>query len=230
MHGVILGGALSLVFSLPLLPVSVAVNLLLVFVLLRVTPDPAQGFGVGSAVAMVFSMALASLIMHAGKVPANDTLSLLWGSPFALTNMDVISLAGMAVLLLAYVALNFKKILALFYNQEVALSLGVNARFHYAAIVTLIALTVALAMKILGALLIDSLLILPVLLSTRIAALTQAGKGIGALFVISAVVGLILSLAGFTLALCFDLPPSGAIAIIAGGLYCLLGFIPKERK
>jgi zinc transport system permease protein len=135
----------------------------------------------------------------------------------------------MAVLLLAYVALNFKKILALFYNQEVALSLGVNARFHYAVIVILIALTVALAMKLLGALLIDSLLILPVLLSTRVAALTKAGKGIGPLFAISAVVGLILSLAGFTLALCFNLPPSGAIAIIAGGLYCLLGFIPKER-
>src|SRR5574344_879675 len=79
MHGVILGGALSLAFSLPVLPTSIVLNVLLVLLMLHLKGNSSHGFGLASAAAMVFSMALASLVMHLWDVPAKDTLQLLWG-------------------------------------------------------------------------------------------------------------------------------------------------------
>ncbi|MFA6857802.1 MAG: metal ABC transporter permease [Treponema sp.] len=228
MHGVILGGAISLALSLPLFPVTAAVNLLLVFLLLLLSKDKSSGFGPGSASAMVVSMALASLIIHKSGVNANSTLNLLWGSPFALRNADIAVLAVLAVSLVLYIALNIRTLLAVFYNREVARSLGINVEFHYTVMVTFIALVVALAMKLLGALLIDALLILPVLTAARFLAVWNRGTGVTKLFIVSSAAGLCISAAGFVLAVIFDLPPSASVALAAGVLYILFSFGGKK--
>jgi zinc transport system permease protein len=228
MHGVILGGAISLALSLPLLPVTAAVNLLLVFLLLMLSKDKSSGFGPGSASAMVVSMALASLIIHKSGVNANSTLNLLWGSPFALQNTDLAALAVLAVFLVLYITLNIRTLLAVFYNREVARSLGINVGFHYTVMVSLIALVVALAMKLLGALLIDALLVLPVLTAARFLAVWNGGTGVKKLFIVSSAAGLCISAAGFVLAVIFDLPPSASVSLAAGTLYILFALGGKK--
>ncbi len=228
MHGVILGGAISLALSLPLFPVTAAVNLLLVFLLLALSKDKSSGFGPGSAAAMVVSMALASLIIHKSGVSANNTLNLLWGSPFALQNTDLAALAALAVFLVLYVTLNIRTILAVFYNREVARSLGINVDLHYTVMVTLIALVVALAMKLLGALLIDALLVLPVLAAARFLAVRKKETGVTKLFIVSSAAGVLISAAGFILAVMFDLPPSASVSLAAGVLYILFAFGGKK--
>ena len=107
MHGVILGGAISSALNLPILPVTLLINLLLIFAMIFFTRSQSFGFSGASAGAMVFSMALTSIIMHVKDVPAKDTLSLMWGSPFALTSTDLVVLAALAVLLVLYIILNF---------------------------------------------------------------------------------------------------------------------------
>jgi zinc transport system permease protein len=228
MHGVILGGAISLALSLPLLPVTAAVNLLLVFLLLVLSHDKSSGFGPGSAAAMVVSMALASLIIHKSGVNANSTLSLLWGSPFALRNTDLVALSVLALFLILYITLNLRTLLAVFYNREVARSLGINVDFHYAVMVMIIALVIALAVKLLGALLIDALLVLPVLTAARFLAVWNRGTGVTRLFIASSVAGVCISVAGFVLAVVFDLPPSASIALAAGVLYIFFAFGGKK--
>jgi len=230
MHGVILGGAVSLALSLPLFPVTAAVNLLLVFLLLVLSKDRNAGFGPGSAAAMVASMALASLIIHKSGVNANSTLSLLWGSPFALQNTDLAALAALAAVLVLYIVLNIRTLLAVFYNREVARSLGIHVEFHYTVMVTLIALVVALAMKLLGALLIDALLVLPVLTASRFLAVWRRGTGVTKLFAASSAAGIIIAAAGLPSAVLFDLPPSASVALAAGILYMIFCFWRKKMK
>ncbi len=219
MHGVILGGAISLAMSLPLLPVTILINILLVLLLLFFSRNQGQGFGSASAAAMVLSMALASLIMHVKDVPAKDTLNLMWGSPFALLPADLIILGGMGILLIIYIVLNFKTITALFFNQEIAASLGIRVKLNYTIMVMIIALVVALAMKLLGAFLIDSLLILPVLGAD---ALNLKKFGIKKLFIFSALNGFTISLLGYILAVAVNWPPAATISLLAGLLYIIL--------
>ncbi len=161
MHGVILGGAISLALSLPILPVSIALNIILVLAMMHLAKDTRHGFGLASAAGMVFTMAAASLVMHLWDVPAKDTLQLLWGSPFALSWADIVVLIGIALVLAIYLFFtSFRAVSAIFFDQEIAQSLGMPVKAHYTAMVLVIALVIAFAMKLLGALLIDALLIL----------------------------------------------------------------------
>lgn len=227
MHGVILGGTISLALSLPMLPVVVAVNLLLVLFLLSVSKGEQSGFGMGSAAAMVTSMALASLIMHKAGIMANNALNILWGSPFALVLSDIVMEAAVAVFLVLYIILNIRTLLAIFYNAEVARSLGINVRFHYTLMIVIIALVIALAMKILGALLVDALLVLPVLVAERLLSVFKRTSGMKKLFVTSGVCGFVISVVGFIFALIYDYPPSATVAFTAGVMYLFLVLVNK---
>ncbi|MCH5291304.1 MAG: metal ABC transporter permease [Treponema sp.] len=223
MHGVLLGGAVALALQLPTVPVTIAVNLVLVAVLLFSAQKSQTGFGGASSATMVISMAAASLIMHVTDVPAKDTLDLLWGSPFALSNVDLLALGTLFALVVLYFITHFKTILAIFYNRDIARSLGISVHVHYTLMVVLVALVVAVAMKLLGAFLIDALLILPVLVAEC--------HGIQKLCLRSALTGLSSAIAGYTLAVAFNLPPGATIAGTAAILYGtrkLLNFIQNK--
>lgn len=228
MHGVILGGAVSLAMNLPVVPVSIVINLILIVVMMLFTKNSKFGFNGGSSAAMILSMAAASVIMHIADVPAKDTLSLLWGSPFALTNFDLYVLAALGILLGLYIIFNFKNIIALFFNREIAQSLGINVRFHCGVMVCVVALVVALAMKILGAFLIDSLLILPVLTSSVCEG--KSSGGIKKLFVRSSIFGLLFSVAGYVLAVMINWPPAATISVVSGFVYILVLIVRKILK
>ena len=223
MHGVILGGAISLALSLPLLMISIALNILLVLGMLHMTKDSSHGFGISSAAAMVFTMALASIVMHVWDVPAKDTLQLLWGSPFALKWEDIAALVTIALALVFYIAKNFRTISGIFFDQEIAQSLGMKVKLHHTTMVLVIALVIAFAMKLLGALLIDALLILPVLIASRHA------QSLRQLFLRSCAVGVFVSFFGFIAAVATDLPPSGTIALLSALLYLLSTKIKKGK-
>lgn len=215
MHGVILGGAISLALSLPVLPLSILLNLILVLGMLTLARDTRHGFGLASAAAMVFTMAIASLVMHLWDVPAKDTLQLLWGSPYALLWSDIAGLIGIAAVLILYIKLNFRTVSAIFFDQEIAQSLGMQVKFHYTTMVMLIALVIAFAMKLLGALLIDALLILPVLVADKRA------QSLKSLLQYSCLIGFFVSSFGFLAAIATNLPPSGTIALLSALLYLI---------
>jgi len=217
MHGVILGGAIALALELPSLPLIIIVNMLVVVMVLKLQSNNS----ISSAAAMVFTMGLASLIMHIYDVPAKDSLQLLWGSPFALTYLDLTVLVVLCIILFIYIATNFKKIVALFFDSEIAGSLGINVKFHYSFMVVMIALTVALAMRLIGALLIDALLILPVLIASKYS------KGTKELFIKSSLTGVFLAVLGYLCSLLYNFPLSATIALSAALMYLILSGIQK---
>ena len=217
MHGVILGGALSLAMNLPVVPVSFGVNLLLILTMIFFNKNNTVDFSGGSAASMILSIAFSSLIMHIKDVPAKDTLNLLWGSPFALKNSDVMILAAISLLLIVYVILNYRNILALFFNVDVAKSLGINFRLHYFGMVGVIAIIVAVAMKLLGAFLIDALLILPVLAASSFE--SKKSGGIKKTMILSSGFGLSFAVVGYVIAVLADWPPAATISILAGLVY-----------
>ncbi len=230
MHGVILGGAIALATSLPVVPSVIVINLILVIFLLLFTQNFEFGFSGTSAAVMVLSMALASLITHIFDVPSKDTLNILWGSPFALSKIDIITLIILSLILVLYIILNFQTILNLFFSQEISISNGINVKFHYTVMILIIALVVALAMKLLGALMIDSLLILPVLIVIKFQNISKKSNGIKNLFFQSSIIGFISSFLGYIIAVALDFPPGATIAFLTGFFYIIIILIEKFKK
>ena len=230
MHGVILGGAIALAASLPLIPVIIFTNIVLVLLMILVSKNQSFGFSGGSAAIMVISMALSSIIAHIKDVPAKDSLNLLWGSPFALSRFDLIMLLFLFIGILLFIIFSFNNILSLFYNEEIAKSMGIKVNLFYNIVVFIIALIVAFGMKLLGAFLIDALLILPVLCASSFLHCFIKKSSVKKLFTLSSVIGFIMSLIGYLLAVALDWPPSGVIALISGVMFIIISIIKWIKK
>ena len=223
MHGVILGGVAALVLDVPMLAVVIPLNVILVLVMVRLSKE-GRNLSTASAAMMVCTMGLASLVSHLFDVPAKDTLEVLWGSPFALTQTDLILLASLGALAILYIALFFTPISMIFFDKDIASSMGVPVKAHNTVMVLITALIVSVAMRVLGALLIDALLVLPVVGASKNA------KSLKQLFIQSSLTGLVLSLVGYLLALLWNLPVSGTLAILAVATFIINTLIEKFKR
>ena len=224
MHGVIMGGILSVSFSLPLLPLTIALNILLVLIMVKMGKGNSGSLGSSSTAMMVATMALASLFSHISGVPAKDTLEVLWGSPFALTVTDLVILSLLALLTIMYITFFFRPLSMIFFDGEVARSMGVNVGRHNTLMLLITALVVSVSMKMVGALLIDTLVILPVIGAGKRA------KGLKDLFFRSSLMGFALSLSGYFISLYLNLPVSGVLALLSVGAYLLETLLEKISK
>jgi NADH-quinone oxidoreductase subunit L len=134
-------------------------------------------------------------VIYRARVPAPDVFAVLWGDPFALTRTDLIAVAAFGAALIAFVALAYRRIAALLFDQEVAASSGVAVRRLRTAVLLAVGCAVAFAMKLIGALLLDAILLLPAILALAVA------RSVRGLFLLAAVAGLGVAAAGFMVAL-----------------------------
>lgn len=223
MHGVILGGMIAIATGAPLVPVVIVLNIILVLIMMTMNKGRMGNLSGSSAVMMVLTMGLASLLSHLMDVPAKDTLEILWGSPFALTSADLWLLAILAAAIIAYCTIFFRQISMIFFDKDIAASMRVNVKLHDALMVFITALIISVAMKMVGALLIDALVVLPVVGASKNA------RSLKGLFIGSALTGLALSLAGYFMALAWNLPVSGTLAVLAVILY-IINSIRRKLK
>jgi len=216
MHGVLLGGALGLALGWDLSVTTLAVNLLLIFGLNRSVSVLKTDYGHMSMFFMITSIALALVIISRFHVPAKDTMVLLWGSLY--TN-DMMSLVFGGVLGLALVLFSvffFRQLTALFHDRDIALSLGIRVPFFELMVMLFIALVVASAMRLMGALLLDALILLPVITASFIA------SGLKKMMVYSSLFGVLFAVSGFFISLFLDIPVSAGASLPAGLIFLII--------
>ena len=215
MHGAILGGAMALALQINPFWTTIAVNLLLVLFMAKSSRSMKIDAGQISTFFMVISIALAFIFIYKFNVPAKDTLTLLWGNLYVLSWTEVIGI-GLFSALLAFFQYYFRNQLrALFFDREIAYTSGINERVLYYTVVIIVAITVALAMKLIGALLLDAILLLP-----PVIALFHA-KSLKGMILGSIVWGGIFALGGFMLSIAFNIPASSGVAGLASLVFII---------
>lgn len=220
MHGLLLGGALSLALDLPSLPVYLAVCVLTVLLVLHMSRSGGMNMGISSSFMMVMAVALAAVITQVADVPSKDTLELLWGSPFTVRWPELAAFALLSVAIVLFTILDWRTVNLMFFDRDVAIATGRSVRAHETVMVFLIAFSVAMSMRFVGALLIDALLLLPAVIALKRA------TSVRNLFITASLAGLGTAVSGFMLSLFFDLPPSSMIALASAILYIV---VPKRR-
>jgi zinc transport system permease protein len=222
MHGAILGGAMALAFRVNPFWTTIAVNFLLVLFMARSSRSMKTDAGQMSAFFMVISISLAFIFIYKFNVPAKDTLSLLWGNLFVLSWTEVAGACLFAMAIIVFQLVYREQLRALFFDREIAFTSGINERNLYYAVVFIVAVTVAIAMKLIGALLLDALLLLPPLIASLHA------KSLKGMILASAAWGGLFSLGGFLLSLLIDVPASSAIAVIAAITFLAIYLIRRK--
>jgi zinc transport system permease protein len=138
-----------------------------------------------------------------------DLFSYLFGSVSAVSGQDVWTVFAIACIITAIVLLLYKELFLLSFDEEYAVISGIRAKLIHFIFIVLVALVIAASMRIVGVLLISSLMTLPVAASIRIA------KGFKQAIVYSVLFGEISVVVGLLLSYQLDLAPGGTIVMLA---------------
>ncbi|MBI5227847.1 metal ABC transporter permease [Candidatus Micrarchaeota archaeon] len=178
-----------------------------------------------SATAIVLSVAmgLAVVIIGIGKGFNVDLFSYLFGSILALNNMDLLIIGTVFILSLAFLALFYKKLVFISFNSEIAQTSGINVELIDRLFVIIIAMTVVVAIRAVGILLVSSLFVLPAVTAFQIASSFKKTM------IYSVLIALFSVILGVVTSFYLDLPPGGTIVLILFGVF-LISIIFKQRK
>ncbi|WP_405421941.1 metal ABC transporter permease [Streptomyces erythrochromogenes] len=222
MHVALLGIAVGLLTGLdPMLCALVACALAGAGVApLARTPD-----GLSGAMGLLMSLAIAAalLLLAVSGVNASGAFALLWGSILSVGTPDLVVLGVLAVAVPGLFWWRRREIGLLLYDRELALCSGVPVRALTAALLVLVAVAVAGAIKLTGALLVDALTLLPALAARRL------GSSLKSITLWAVGIGVAVNLTGFLLALWLDWPPGPVLVLTAGALVLAVHFIPERR-
>ncbi|MGH6814246.1 MAG: iron chelate uptake ABC transporter family permease subunit [Hyphomicrobiaceae bacterium] len=188
----------------PALGVSVLVGLLLI-ALQRQKLLPLDSLLGLMAHAALAAGVIATSLARGGSV---DLMGYLFGDIFAVTVEDLLWIAAGGAVVLGVLMWLWRPLLALSVHEELAVAEGIDGGLVRAVFVLLLALVVALAMKIVGILLIISFLIMPAAAARPFAATPERMAVLAALVGGSGVAG------GIGLSLAFDTPGGPSIVLV----------------
>lgn len=138
-----------------------------------------------------------------------DLFNYLFGSVSAVSRQDLWTIAAVAVIVLTIVFVLYKELFLLSFDEDHAKASGIPAKYIHLIFIVLVALVIAASMRIVGILLVSSLMTLPVAAGIRLA------KGFKQLIVYSIVFGEISVVGGLILAYQLDLAPGGTIVMLS---------------
>lgn len=222
MHGAILGGSMALAFQINPFWTTIGVNLLLVLFMTKSSRSLKMDMGHISMFFMVISISLAFIFIYKFNVPAKDTLSLLWGNLFVLSWTEVIGIGVFSLLLVGFQFYFRNHLRALFFDREIAFTSGFNESYLFYTVVIVVAITVALAMKLIGALLLDAILLLPPVVASFRA------KSLRGMVIGSVLWGGVFAMGGFLLSVAIDVPASSSIAALASLVFLIMYLTRKK--
>ena len=151
-----------------------------------------------------------------------DLMGYLFGDVLAVTAADLAWIYGGGGAALVILAAIWRPLLAVTVHEELARVEGVNVTAVNMAFMVLIALVIAVALKIVGILLITSLLIIPAAAARRFAATPEQMAVLAAAFGVLAVAG------GLLASLVWDTPSGPSIVVAAVALFALA--LPWRRR
>lgn len=138
-----------------------------------------------------------------------DLFNYLFGSVIAVSRSDLWTISVIAVLVLSVIIFFYKELFFLSFDEEQAIVAGINRRFIHFVFIILVALVIAASMRIVGILLVSSLMTLPV------AAAMRLSRGFKQMFVYSILFGEISVICGLILAYYLNIAPGGMIVMIS---------------
>lgn len=216
------GVALGLVFgvypiyiAIPVVVIS-SIGILKLIEKAKIYGDAA--IGIVSSLGVAFGVILASL---AGGFNV-DLFSLLFGNILAISKADVIVSIALTFIILIIIYFYYNEIFSVTFDEEFARTSGINTERLNLMLVVMTAVTVVLAMKVVGIMLTSALLIIPAVSAFQIA------KGFKNSLILSSSIAVMSVFLGIFISFFLNLP-SGACIIILNFIFLCAVFIYKKN-
>ncbi len=213
-HAAILGVALALAFE-----VSVFAGVMVVSLLMAATVAALSGrsFAMDTLLGVLAHSALAFGLVAMSFLPGvrTDLMGYLFGDILAVGRDDLMIIWGGAALVLVLLWHRWTRLLTATLNPDLAFASGVHPRVEQFLLTVGLAIVVAVALKVVGALLIASLLIIPAATARPLARDPEMMAAIAAL------IAIIATTSGLRAAYLFDTPTGPTIVAVAAILFAV---------
>ena len=218
-HAGLLGIALALLFqiniTLSIFLVSVFVSLALIFMQRRVTLSSDALLGLLAHSTLALGMVALSFMTWVRV----DLMGFLFGDILAVTTFDIAIIWGGGLCVLIVLMTFWKSLFAATVNLELARAEGMKPEQANIIFMLLLAAVIAITMKIVGVLLITSMLIFPAAIARRFA------SGPEQMAILSAMIGIIAVFGGLFASLQWD-TPAGPSIVAAASVFFVLTALP----
>ncbi len=203
-------GALAVAMALGLAPLAVAVPVVVIaaFLLLRISES--SSIKGDSAIALIStgSLAVGVLVVSVTTGMTADVSNYMFGSILSMSTGDVWLSIVLSIVVLLLFIFSYTKIFAVTFDETFAKATGVKTGMFNMLIAFLTAITIVLGMRMMGALLISSLIIFPALTSMRVF------KRFKSVIISSAIVSVVCFLIGISLSFLCGAPAGASIVIV----------------
>lgn len=160
--------ALATAFNMAPLTVAIPVVVLAAFLLLRISESGKMKGDAAIALISTGALAVGVMIVSMTTGMNTDVSNYLFGSILGMSQSDVNLSIVLSIVVLVLFVLCYNRIFAVTFDEAFAKATGTNTRFYNMLIALLTALLIVLGMRMMGALLISSLIVFPALTSMRL--------------------------------------------------------------
>ena len=222
-HSALLGLALGFLLdvNLNLAILALAVIIALVLLLLQNRRMLASDTLLGILAHSTLSLGL--VVMAFQDSVRVDLVGYLFGDILAVTANDLLWVWGGGLLVLAALAAIWRPLLALTVHEELAEVEGVPVSFVRLAFMLMIAIVIAISMKIVGVLLITSMMIIPAAAARRFSHTPEQ------MALVAALVGVLAVCMGLAASWHWDTPAGPSVVVSAALLFSFSQLLPEQR-
>lgn len=222
-------GAMAIAAAMNAAPLTVAIPVVIVaaILLLRISGNAKIKGDAAIALISTTSLAVGVMVISLTTGMNTDVYNYMFGSILAMSAEDVKLSLVLSVFVLILFIVFYHKIFAITFDETFARATGVKAGVYNTLIAVLTAVTIVLGMRMMGALLISSLIIFPALTSMRVC------RTFKSVIINAAVISVVCLIAGVTLSY-VAATPAGASVVLADlvmmVLYTVVGAVKNHMR
>lgn len=219
-------GSLAVATAMGLSPMIVTIPVVMVaaFLLLRLSSRGKLKGDAAIAMISTGSLALGVIVLSLSTGMTSDVNNYLFGSVLAMSASDVRLSIVLAIVVLILFLVFYRPIFAVTFDETFARATGSHAEAYNMLLALLTAVTIVLGMRVMGAMLISSLVIFPALTAMRLC------KSFRSVILCSAIVSVVCFFIGLCVSYLLSTPAGASVVVINILAFLLFTLIEKIRQ
>lgn len=199
-------------------PIFISLSITILAAIIIIHFDEKTNINNDTAIGLIsaFAVALAVLIASLSSGFNVDLNSYLFGSILTIKQIDVYLSVILSIVVVGLIILNFNSLFALSFDEEYAKILNVNTRLMKYLIAILTAITVVLGIRVVGTMLISSMILFP-----TVSAL-QISKGFKDTIAYASIISILSIFIGIFTSYVIDIPTGSTIVIVNAIIFIIL--------
>lgn len=220
-HASMLAAVISVLLGIPIFYAGIINTALFAFIVFKLKNRSGNNAAIGLTSSLMISFALILSYIFPSKF---NFTSLLFGDIVIAASKDIISLSILALFVFVFFFSFYKKIILIIISKDIASSRNISVDIIELIFLSLLSFSVLITVKIVGALLVTSIILIPAM-TARIISTSPL-----MMIILSVIFAQIMNAFGIVLSFYADLPFAPIIILCGGGIFIVISIYSKLKK